>query len=134
MESIEIERLSGEPIIIARFGADFDVATGFSKSRKVIGKAFRGQSGGPFYYILNISALEFSFSELVRQLAELTDPRRGPYRNPLLKEIIFVTTSALGKVMSDAIQQEQYGAKKSKLFSSEEEAIAYARSQAAMQS
>jgi hypothetical protein len=128
METVEVERLNGEPIIIARFGADYDMASGFSESRMVVEKAF-GARPEPVYYILNLSALKFSFSELVMRLADLTNEKTGPYRSPFLKEIIFVTESDLGKVAADALQQEQYGARKSKFFSSEEDAIKYVRSQ-----
>lgn len=127
MESFEVETLSGEPIIIARFGADYHMARDFSKSRAVIGKAFAEQST-PFYYILNLSASKFDFSQMITRLAALTDAKTGPYRHPLLKEIIFVAENDLGAIAADAMQQDQYGAMKSKLYSSEEEAIEYVRS------
>ncbi len=127
MASIDVEKLKADSIIIARFGADYDIKEGMSETRKVIGKAFRGQLR-PVYYIINISAIKFTFTQLVMTLAELTDPKSGPYRNPLVKEVIFVTDNELGKMAADALQQEQYGSLQSKLFTSEEEAIEYVRS------
>ena len=127
MGSFEVETLRGEPIVIARFGADYNMRADFSKSREVIGKAFEEQSR-PFYYILNISASKFDFSQMVARLAALTDAKTGPYRHPLLEEVIFVTESDLGEIAADAMQQEQYGALKSNLYKSEEEAIEYVRS------
>jgi hypothetical protein len=127
MGSFEVETLRGEPIVIARFGADYNMKADFSKSRAVIGEAFAKQST-PFYYILNISASEFDFSQMTARLAALTDAKTGPYRHPLLKEVIFVTEDELGIMAADAIQQDQYGEVQSKLYKSEEEAIEYVRS------
>lgn len=127
MGSFEVETLHGEPIVIARFGADYNMLADFSKSRAVIGEAFAAQST-PFYYILNISASKFDFSQMTARLAALTDAKTGPYRHPLLKEVIFVTESDLGAIAADAMQQEQYGALKSNLYKSEEEAVEYVRS------
>lgn len=127
MGSFEVETLHGEPIVIARFGEDYNMLADFSKSRAVIGEAFAKQST-PFYYILNISASKFDFSQMIARLAALTDAKTGPYRHPLLKEVIFVSESDLAEMAAEAIQQDQYGEIKSKLYKSEEEAIEYVRS------
>ncbi len=126
MGSFEVEVLHGEPIVIARFWADYRMSTDFSKSRAEIGKVFAEQSE-PFYYILNLSASKFDFGQMITRLAALTDAKTGPYRHPLLKEIIFVAESELGMMASDAVQQDQYGAVQSKLCNTEAEAIEYVR-------
>lgn len=128
MESYQIEKLSGEPIVVSRFGADYDMVADFPESSVQVSRVFQEQTE-PFYYILNIAEMRMDFSQLIMRLADLTDPENGPYRHPLLQEIILVTEADLGVLLVDAMHQEQYGAINGKLCSSEEEAIEYVRSQ-----
>ena len=131
MGSYQVEKLSGEPIIISRFGADYDLVADFPESSKLVNRTFQEQSE-PFFYILNIAEMKMDFSQLVMRMADLTDAKSGPYRHPLLQEIVLVTESDLGSLAVDAMHQEQYGAVQGKLCSSEEEAIAYVRDQIAV--
>lgn len=131
MGSYQVVKLSREPIIVSRFGADYDLVADFPESSKQVSRVFQEQTE-PFYYILDISEMKMDFSQVVMRLADLTDPKSGPYRHPLLKEIILVTQADLGVLLVDAMHQEQYGALQGKLCSSEEEAIEYVRSKITM--
>ncbi len=128
MGSFEVVKLSEEPIVVGRFGSDYDMAADFPESSLLVREVFEQQTE-PFFYILNIAAMKLDFSQLVMRMADLTDPENGPYRHPLLQEIILVTTSDLGLLAVDAVHQEQYGALRARLCSFEEEAIEYTRAQ-----
>jgi hypothetical protein len=100
----------------------------FPESIAQVGRVFQEQTE-PFYYILNIAEMKLDFSQSIMRLADLTDPESGPYRHPLLKELILVTEAEMGLLLVDAMHQEQYGAIQGTLCRSEQEAIEYIHSQ-----
>ncbi len=128
MGSYQVVKLSDGPIIVSRFGADYDLVKDFPESILQVKHIFQEQTE-PFYYILNIAEMKMDFSQLIMRLADLTDPESGPYRHPLLKELILVTEAEMGLLLVDAMHQEQYGAIQGTLCRSEQEAIEYIHSQ-----
>ena len=79
----------------------------------------------PFYYISDTSDAKWGFGEMVQAMAAAAGRNTGFLKNPLLQEIIVISTSNLINMGVNALGQDQYGFLHARTVSSLEDALHY---------
>ncbi|NDJ54669.1 MAG: hypothetical protein GYB68_16500 [Chloroflexi bacterium] len=118
-----VEKLPDEPIIIVTVTESSDVESVAAACDAIIGDKL-----GPFYRINDFSAFSFTFSGLMVGMAAETTRLPGSLSDPRIKPV-FVGTSDMVKLGSQAGRQEQYGELAILLFATLEDALQHIRLQ-----
>jgi hypothetical protein len=80
------------------------------------------QASEPVPYILDLTELKTSFSDMVFAMGELTH-EGAVWRHPNIKEMVVITQSSMVKIGTDALRQMQYGGVKTFAAASLTEAL-----------
>jgi hypothetical protein len=128
--SVTTEKLAGESIVILTLiGEDVQkIMQQFGPKALHDVQQLMSEIEGPIYYINDFSQFGISFSNLVLALDDITRGQASTLFGPQV-HMILVGTSEMVKLWGEAAKQKQYGERKIPVFSSRDEAIAYARQQ-----
>jgi hypothetical protein len=131
--NFNIEKLPHEPIVICTMAATFDPANEYPAFWAQLGKAVQGLEG-PIYRIPLVLDLDFNFGRMAVAIAEeARSGKPGSLGDPRIRNLL-VSQAALAQLSIESLQQEQYGRlDNTLLFSTVEEALAYARQQFVLQ-
>jgi hypothetical protein len=123
---ITVERIPGEPILVATLSGDVTadhVRSMFERSAKLA-----EQIEGRVYRITDLSAIKTKFSDLVEALAQASKGQPGSSSDPRFCAVI-VGDNQWSRMYSEGLKQEQYGKYNIPLVSSLEDAMDYIREQ-----
>jgi hypothetical protein len=95
-------------VIVNVLPADFNPGKELPAVLEELKAAFESMTV-PFYYISDTSDAKWGFGEMVQAMAASAGRNTGFLKNPLLQEIIVVSTSNLINLGVNALGQEQYG-------------------------
>lgn len=95
-------------VIVNVLNADFNPGKELPAVLEELKTAFESMNV-PFYYISDTSEAKWGFGEMVQAMAASAGRSTGFLKNPLLQEIIVVSTSTLINLGVNALGQEQYG-------------------------
>lgn len=119
--------LDGENIIMEEYPSDFKPAQDAAECATRMTVAL-SRATAPVPCVTDLRLINVDFGDLTTALAELTRSPSSAYRHPNLKELCVVTDSALLKIGAKALKQDQYGAVKTRIFDTMDDALTYARS------
>jgi hypothetical protein len=124
----QVSRLGHEPIIIATLTDPIDWAQDIKKTTAEVA-ALAAEIEGRGFRITDLTQAKVTFSELMMGLAAVLRSEGGWLSTPQITPLV-VTTQELGREFQAFVaQQEQYGKLQIEIFSTLEQAIAYAREQ-----
>jgi len=126
-----VEKLPDEPIIIITFRNPSNPTEDYGPLLDQVAKLCEGLEG-PIYRITDLRQVNFSFSDMVVSIAEeFKSGRPGSAADPRIKAVL-AASGELVKLAAESVKQEQYGAQSdTPIFTSLDEAIAYARAELA---
>ncbi len=125
--SFKVELLSGEPIILNTWYADFDFANEEPMAKSDI-KQLLDRANGPTHLINNWLAFSHSLEELMVGASGTTRGDNPLFHHPNIGKIVFVTTSATMKTAAEGMASEQWGKVQIATFETLDEALDYVRS------
>jgi hypothetical protein len=124
----QVSRLGHEPIIIATLTDPIDWAQDIKKTTAHVA-ALAAEFEGRGFRITDLTQTNVTFSELMMGLATVLRSEGGWLDNPRITPLV-VTTQELGREFQAFVaEQEQYAKLHIEIFSTLEQAIAYAREQ-----
>jgi hypothetical protein len=124
----QVSRLGHEPIIIATLSDPIDWAQDIKKTTAEVA-ALAAEIEGRGFRITDLTQTNVTFSELMMGLAAVLRSEGGWLSTPQITPLV-VTTQELGREFQAFVaQQEQYGKLHIEVFSTLEQAVAYAREQ-----
>jgi hypothetical protein len=124
----EVSRLGHEPIIIATLSDPIDWAQDIKNTTAQVA-ALAAEIEGQGFRITDLTQANLTFSELMMGLATVLRSEGGWLSTPRIKPLV-VTTQELGREFQTFVaNQEQYGKLHVEVFSTLDEAVAYAREQ-----
>lgn len=124
----QLEKLVEEPITIVVMPAD----TTFEALHETVLPVYQlfCNQTEPFYHIADWSLVgQLDFESLAKTADMTARQEKAPFRHPLLKEFLFVTTNPVYKLAVQGLTAEIYGNIPVHVFDTREEALAYARAQ-----
>jgi hypothetical protein len=124
----QVSRLGHEPIIIATLTDPIDWAQDIKKTTAHVA-ALAAEFEGRGFRITDLTQTNVTFSELMMGLAAVLRSEGGWLSTPQITPLV-VTTQELGREFQAFVaEQEQYGKLHIEIFSTLEQAIAYARAE-----
>lgn len=126
-KEFDIHWLPGEQIILECIHPDFSIKDDTIPGNQAT-VAILDTAADCVPYVLDLTELRITFSDLVGALAEMTRGEAPATRHPNLRELIIVTQNPILKLGAKALTQDQYGKVPTHVFPTREEALAYARS------
>jgi hypothetical protein len=127
--TFKIQRLPNEPIIVIELSDSFNVQEETVKTFSAIDSLIGADQS---VFLIYLSAIQkISFGDVVFSLAEQTRKTPGSISDPRVKKVIVVGDHPLLKMSSGFIKQAQYGGMEVALFTSSDEALAFARKELA---
>jgi hypothetical protein len=127
LKEYDIRWLPGEQIIVEVIHDDFnihdDTVPGNLATIAILDTATCAVP-----YILDLTELRITFADMVSVLVEITRGASSPAGHPYLMELIMVTQNGIIRVAASAMAQSQYGRVKTRVFTTMDEALSYARS------
>ena len=122
----KVSRLGHEPIIIATLVDPIDWARDIKDTTTQVA-ALVAEIEGQGFRITDLTQTTMTFSELMMGLATVLRSEGGWQSTPRMKPLV-VTTQELGREFQAFVaDQEQYGKLQVEVFSTLDEAVAYAR-------
>jgi hypothetical protein len=125
-----VERLTNEPIVVLTVVDPLGPPEMQREAQTKVAEAGADVTG-PLYRITDLTGLSISFGDIVRSLGEeAKDKREGSMSDGRVRSLI-VAKDEIIKMAAASLSQQQYGALPIKLFTTRDEAVAYAREQVA---
>ena len=124
MENLEIFRLEDEPVIISRARGHVTLDVIQEIYRQVA--ELRQDMPKNIYRISNFTEADTSFSEMM-QIMQTASKAGSQTLDPSVT-VVYVSTSHWAKLAVDALRQNAYRGREIPIFTSEDEALAYVRS------
>jgi hypothetical protein len=126
--SYTIEKLPGDPIIVATTGEDFSISTEIDPLNVDLLKLLDAATE-PIYYIVDVRTISISVSDAIYAATAVARTENAPFRHPNMKHVIIVTESNLAKLSAKGLDSDVFGHLKVTVVESPDEAFAYVRSQ-----
>ncbi|MEO1254918.1 MAG: hypothetical protein AAFY41_08540 [Bacteroidota bacterium] len=125
--SVEVKKLSNEPIIIFNFIEPLDVLADITEANTQTAK-YLHKTDETLYRIDNLLGVTIDFGKLVEGMARATRAKdEGSLRNDRVKTILVTHQKDFGDIMQNGFQQDQYGSLDIKAFSTLDDALNFAR-------
>jgi hypothetical protein len=126
--AFQTKYMTGEPIMVVLYAAalEFDDA---AKVRQEVVK-FKQAQGGHVYRVLDFSKTQLTFDIMVSAMAEERN-QPGGVGDPDVTTVFVGTAELVAFGVKAMKEQKQYGQAKVELFTSVDEAVAFARSKIA---
>lgn len=124
---IEVELFQDEPIIILHMSEPVDYEFLARDAAELVTKATAGMDG-PIYRISNYNALKPSFTDMLLAISGARQAKKGGLKDERMRPIL-VSNHELAKIGRIALNQSQYSLGHVQVFTTPEEAVAYAREQ-----
>ena len=110
--TVTVEKLQGEPIVVATFTEPLDAAQDTRTFNREIG-ILAEQMDEPIYLVADLTAVDIGFSDAVLGLAEAARGEMAFFKNPQLKHVVLVGLSGFLSTLTNWAKQAQYGGGKS---------------------
>lgn len=111
-------------VIVNVLYSDFNPGKELAAVLDELQAAFESMTG-PFYYISDTSEAKWGFGDMVQAMAASAGRSTGFLKNPMLQEIIVISTSNLINIGVKALGQGQYGFLNARTMASQQEALYY---------
>jgi hypothetical protein len=125
-----VERLTNEPIVVLTVRDPLGPPEMQREAQMKVAEAGADITGA-IYRITDLTELTISFGDIVRSLGEEAKSKREGSMSDSHVRSIIVAKDEIIKMAAASLSQEQYGALNIKLFTTRDEAVAYAREQIA---
>lgn len=127
----EVQRLPGEPIVIACFLDPFDATKEPSEVFRQIFDLRDGIEDDHYYTVIDVTSVKGDFSSMVLTLGEAAKVLRQRTSDKQVK-LAIVGSGTLVELAAKAMEQDQYGSRKVSLFTSMEDALVTIRADLAI--
>ena len=124
--SFKTQKLPNENIIIHTLNADFNPAIEVQNSNLSANRTLN-EADEPCFFIIDLTALHPGLDEIM--LSANAVRQNAVFANPRIRELIFATRDDVVAQATKGFDSAAFGHVKSKVFTSLEKALAYARSQ-----
>ncbi len=129
-KNYQIERLPGEPIILAVNYEEFSIAED-QQPADAETRMMLDQATEPLYLIIDLTRQTMRLDDIILG-ANIGAGGQAPlWQHPNVQEVIFVTTKAIVKLAIQGLDSLPFGNTQAKAFETQEEALAYARTRIA---
>jgi hypothetical protein len=122
-----VEVLPGEPIILMCLYAEARVSEDMSRSSVEV-KALLDQAAEPVFLIMDMSKMTISLNDIILGSNMGTRSEQPLNRHPQLREMLFVSPSALVKLAVKGLNTVTFGNLEFKVFDTVDDALTYVRS------
>lgn len=124
-----VEKLPDEPVVICTLLPPFDPIQDLPSFFAQIAQTIEGLEE-PIYRILDLCAVQLSFSDITLALAEETrSALPGTLADPRIRSVVVVAPGTMQEFGAMSTQQLQYGERSSHIVTELDVALAYARAQ-----
>ena len=103
-----IEKLPGEPIIIARIGADFDLTSDWAAFNQEL-NALLNALQEPAFYITDVLRATFGFDDLVAGVNLSARGSKPVLKHPSIRESLVVTNNSFFKMAARGLSSVTFG-------------------------
>jgi len=124
----QLEQLPDEPIVICTISQNYDMATDaplFAQEIEVLASS----RSEPFYLVIIEAGYTPGFDDVIVGANVATRGEHPVFRNPGLREVLYVTSNKVTQLALKGLNSPIFGNTRVKVFGTQEEALAYARSQ-----
>jgi hypothetical protein len=126
MTTHTIDWIPNERIMYGRVFSGYDVRRDTpAASRRMV--ELLQAADRPVPYILDLTELGISFSELMDGMSRLNRSEVGAFVRPKLAELIVVSEQTVIRLSADALMQAKLGVRQAQMFATAGDALAYAR-------
>lgn len=122
--TVHTERIEGEPIIVSTFTGDVTIDDIYAMYDSTL--RFQKEIGGVIYRISHMTNLKTDFPTLMQVLRVAAQNRPGSGGDPNVK-LVFAGTSAIARMVKDALSAPQFGGVNIPLFAKVDDALEYIR-------
>jgi hypothetical protein len=132
MSEFTVEKLPDEPIVLVWLSSSkrLETTDDFEKNRRLFNDLLDSLEE-PIYFIYDLSDVKFELSDVVVGANRGAGSPAGSLRHPNVKEVIAVTKSKLINLAARGLKSAVFGNVPVSIFETRDEALAYARTQAA---
>lgn len=128
MKPYTIQQLGSQPIVVLTVDAEYNVQRDMPNSRADLVEVLNTVSE-PVFYILDLRNLSLSFNDVLMGAALGTRGEEASWRHPKLRDLLWVSHADVIKAAAEGLKSDEFGNVNIKLFTSTEEAVAYAQEQ-----
>jgi heat shock protein HspQ len=88
--------------------------------------AYVGRISYPIYFLVNVSQLQFSMTEIMVSTNMLAGSSDAPLHHPQIKKLLWVVGNMRQQMVAQGLQSEAFGYTNLEVFTNLDDAIAYA--------
>lgn len=122
--TVQTKRIEGEPIIVSTFTEDITIDDIYMMYDETL--RYQKEIGGVIFRISHMTEINTSFPTLMQILKVAAENRPGSGGDPNVK-LVFAGTSALARMIKDALSNPQFGGVNIPLFAKVDDALDYIR-------
>jgi hypothetical protein len=126
-----LELLPGEPILFIEIGSDYSVYRDFPEVQ-ARGREILNAASQPIYMLFDTRELRMTFDDLIHGANVSARGEDSLFHHPNIARIIVISSSSMIKLAVKGMNNDIFGNLKMNVFDTPEEALAYAREQAAI--